>query len=452
MARDENDRPYEGGQGKSLNPELTGDVLSPRWSTDDTDEQPAIQVVGNETYILPPGQGTPQRIGETPRDVLDDPAPPRDLLSGDPRDVLGGSGGSGGYDLGGQSGPHDVLGGHSGAHDVLGSSRDALGGSYETGGAGGSYELGGVGGSYESGGSRDQRTGSLYDELSDSGPHRVRDQDDDNPYLPLDRGYERDRDDDRADDLMDSRADNRADSRADGRADDYDDRDDHDDDRPKRGFLGSGWTDDSGDSYDRRSGGAGEVRRRTRVLLVAAAAVVLVGVGVGWMLTGTSSDDPCAGAQCASAGEVTSPSDEAATEDTPLDEDEEEPVGDPTDSVTDEPTETESATSAPTRQQTRPTREPEAEPTRDRSTAEPTRKPTRAPENTVNDTDDSVSEDAGADGSTSTNNKQRQEEQSSTGDTGGSTSEQPPATTQAPAPTPTQEERRGLFDILFPWA
>ncbi|GAA3100213.1 hypothetical protein [Nonomuraea salmonea] len=89
MARDENDRPYDDGQGRSLNPELmTGDVLSPRWSTDDTDEQPAIQVSGNETYILP---------DTSRRDVLDDP--PRDVLD-DPHDVLG-SGGD----------RHDVLGG-----------------------------------------------------------------------------------------------------------------------------------------------------------------------------------------------------------------------------------------------------------------------------------------------------------------------------------------------------
>ncbi|MDA0638956.1 hypothetical protein OUY22_36570, partial [Nonomuraea sp. MCN248] len=57
MARDDNDRSYDDGQGRPGNPDLTGDVLSPRWSTDDTDEQPAIQVAGNETYILPPAPG-----------------------------------------------------------------------------------------------------------------------------------------------------------------------------------------------------------------------------------------------------------------------------------------------------------------------------------------------------------------------------------------------------------
>lgn len=420
MARDENDRPYEDGQGKSLNPEMTGDVLSPRWSTDDTDEQPAIQVVGNETYILPPDRGTPQLIGEPPRDVLDDPAPARDALAGDP---LLGTPAS--YDLGGQSGPHDVLGSYGSG----GASYDELGG------ASGPLDVAGGVAYDELSAARDARTGASYDELSEphdtrspydeladhSGPHRVED-DDDNPYLPLDRSYARD--------------------------------EDAEEDRPKRGFLGSGWTGDSGDSGDsydgRSSGGEGEVRRRTRVLLVAAVAVVLVGVGAGWMLTGTSSDDPCAGAQCASAGEVTSPSESAAPEDTPVEEATEE-TPDPTDSVTDGPTEPESAIPTPTQGQSRPTREPEsrATPTRDRTTAEPTRKPTREPQSTMNDTADSGGQDDdGSDSSATT--KKRQEE--STSDSGGSTATQPPATTQAPAPTPTEEERKGLFDILFPWA
>ncbi|MFB4265046.1 hypothetical protein ACBJ32_15455 [Nonomuraea sp. GTA35] len=422
MARDENDRPYEDGQGKSLNPEMTGDVLSPRWSTDDTDEQPAIQVVGNETYILPPGRSEPQLIGETPRDVLDDPVPPRDVLSADP--LLGASS----YELGGQSGPHDVLGaagsygssgasydelsGASGPHDVPGGAAyDELSGPHDT--RAGAYD--------ELSGSLDARTGATYDDLADhSGPHRVED-DDDNPYLPLDRSYARD--------------------------------DDQEDERPKRGFLGSGWTDDSGDSHDgRSSGGEGEVRRRTRVLLVAAAAVVLVGVGAGWMLTGTSSDDPCAGVQCASAGEVTSPSESADPAGTPVEEAAEE-TPDPTDSVTDEPTETESANPAPTQEQSRPTREaePRPTPTRDRNTAEPTRKPTREPQGTMNDTADSRGQDDGGSDSSSATNKQ-QESTNDTGDSGDSTATQPPATTQAPAPAPTEEERKGLFDILFPWA
>lgn len=415
MARDENDRPYEGGQGKSLNPEMTGDVLSPRWSTDDTDEQPAIQVVGNETYILPPDRGAltgePQLIGETPRDVLDDPAPP-----------LGGSS----YELGGQSGPHDVLGA-AGSYGSGGAAYDELGGARDVPGGASYDELSGPhdtrAGAYdELSGARDARTGATYDDLADladhSGPHRVQDGDD-NPYLPLDRSYARD--------------------------------DDLEEDRPKRGFLGSGWTDDSGDSHDGRpSGGEGEVRRRTRVLLVAAVAVVLVGVGAGWMLTGTSSDDPCAGVQCASAGEVTSPSESAAPEDTPVEEATEE-TPDPTDSVTDEPTEPESAIPTPAREQSRPTREAEPSPTatRDRTTAEPTRKPTREPQGTMNDTADSRGQDDGGGDSSSGTNKQ----QDSTDDTGDSTpSTQPPATTHAPAPTPTQEERKGLLDILFPWA
>ncbi|NUR88549.1 MAG: hypothetical protein HOY71_31045, partial [Nonomuraea sp.] len=90
---------------------MTGDVLSPRWSTEDTDEQPAIQVSGNETYILPADQGAPQPIGPLAPDLLSGPSGPHDVLggAGGPHDVLGEAGG-----------PHDVLGGASGPHDVLG--------------------------------------------------------------------------------------------------------------------------------------------------------------------------------------------------------------------------------------------------------------------------------------------------------------------------------------------
>nr|SBO99129.1 Rhs element Vgr protein [Nonomuraea gerenzanensis] len=384
---------------------MTGDVLSPRWSTDDTDEQPAIQVVGNETYILPPDRGAltgePQLIGETPRDVLADPAPPHDVLAGDPRDVLGAAPAA--YDLGGQSGPHDVLGG------------------YDPAGASGPHDLRADTYYDEPSGPHEVRAGSPYDELAEhSGPHRVADDDDDNPYLPLDRSYES------------------------GHGDDLDEE------RPKRGFLGSGWTDDSGDSYDgRSSGGEGEVRRRTRVLLVAAVAVVLVGVGAGWMLTGTSSDDPCAGVQCASAGEVTSPSESAAPEEAPVEEPVETP--EPTDSVTDEPSEPESAIPTPTQERARPTREaePRPTPTRQKATTEPTRKATGEPQDTMNDTADSRGQDGGGDDSSSSSSTNKQDD---TGDSGNSTTTQPPAQTQAPAPTPTQEERKGLLDILFPWA
>ncbi|NUR92524.1 MAG: hypothetical protein HOY71_51345 [Nonomuraea sp.] len=203
---------------------MTGDVLSPRWSTEDTDEQPAIQVSGNETYILPAGQGAPQLLDPPPglASVPDDVPPgasgPHSVLGGasGPHDVLGG--------LGSVSGPHDVLGGDSGPHAV------------------------GVGNAFDTaaeGSGRDLHDTQAEEEL---------------PYLPLDQGYEPAGDDGP--------------------------------DRTRRGFLGSGWTEDTGD--DGRSGGSGrsggryggsggfegdrEVRRRTRVLVAAAAAVVLVGV------------------------------------------------------------------------------------------------------------------------------------------------------------------------------
>ncbi|WP_127935112.1 hypothetical protein [Nonomuraea polychroma] len=365
---------------------MTGDVLSPRWSTDDTDEQPAIQVVGNETYILPPDKGSltgdPLLLGDAPRDVLDDvPPTSHDLLSG-PSDP---------QDLGGLSGPHDVLGDHGRSYDVLGDP----GGSHDV--------LGGHSGPHDVLGA----PGDPYDSLSEhSGPHRV---DDSAPYLPLDRGYEPG-------------------------------PDDREEEQTKRGFLGSGWTDDS---HDGRSGGDREVRRRTRKLLVAAAAVVLVGVGAGFMLTGTSSDDPCQGGQCASAGEVTTPTDSAAPEDTPT----EEATPEPDNTDTAEPSDTESENPPGTNQRTRPTREPSSRPTSTTRGGEPTTKPssraTRPPVNQMQDTDT----DTGPQNEQSDSRQQSQP-------TPPQSSSQPPAqqpTTQAPAPTPTQEERKGLLDILFPW-
>lgn len=408
MARDENDRPYEDGQGRSLNPEMTGDVLSPRWSTEDTDEQPAIQVVGNETYILPLDKGGEPQLIEG-RDVLGG----HDVLDDGPHDVLSGSGASGGshdvlvaQDFGGPSGGHDLLGPASGAHDVLG-------------GAGGSHDA------------LDERSGP-HDMLDEpSGPHGVlgepssphRDEDD-SPYLPLDRGYDGGFDDDR------------------------------EEGRSKRGFLGSGWTDDSDDGRSRgRSGygdGEGEVRRRTRKLLVAAAAVVMVGVGAGFLLTGNSSDDPCSAGQCASAGEVSSPSESALPEEeTPY---EEEDTPEPVDSDTSEPEQTEAANpvTPPTRQ-ARTTREPSARPTNTRA-GEPTTKtsvrPTRAPQNRMQGTDEdpTISQRGGTDRTREPETRSTQQQQQ----------QQAPQTqapeTQAPAPTPTKEERKGLLDILFPWA
>ncbi|MBF8190469.1 hypothetical protein ITP53_33100 [Nonomuraea sp. K274] len=394
MARDENDRPYEDGQGRSLNPEMTGDVLSPRWSTEDTDEQPAIQVVGNETYILPIGKSEPQLI-EGPRDVLDDPHDVLGATSG-PRDVSaqGGqhdpSAPSGPHDLSAPGSPYDVLGASSGPHDLLdgpGEQRDLLEGPGE------------------------QR--DVFD--GPSGSHRVADE---NPYLPLDRGYEGDEDDGR-------------------------------EEEPKRGFLGSGW---SGDEHDRDSGGDQEVRRRGRVLLVAAAAVVLLGVGAGWMLTGTSSDDPCAGGQCASAGEVTSPSESADAEEPLPDLPEDEFTDEPTDSVTDGPSEPETETGTPPVGRPQPAQpETSKRPTPTRvgePTAKPSDKATRAPQprSEMKDTDPSQAQvQRPADESA------RQQPENNREDTGQPDTQAPPQT-QAPVPTPTEEERKGLLDILFPWA
>ncbi|MEW9549414.1 hypothetical protein [Nonomuraea sp. NPDC050783] len=360
MARDENDRPYEDGQARSLNPELTGDVLSPRWSNDDTDEQPAVQVSGNETYILPPEPGG---------------------------DVLGGTP---------QAGP--------------------------------------------------------YDELAPSGEAL----EEESPYLPLDRGYEGEHDDRPA--LAGSghdgagQGDGPDDGGHGGGGDDghgggpggpggYDSYDSYgDDDRPRRGFLGSGWTDDSGDGHSGRA--EREVRRRTRTLVLAAVAVVLVGVGAGFLLTGTSSDDPCAGGRCASAGEVRAPSESALPEETPQEEDEQ-PTAEPTEPATTEPGEPGTARSTPSPERARPTREPAARPTRTREeepSARSSARPSRSQEPEARETDD----DPPASVRDSQTERKEQAE-----------TEQPteaPSATEAPDPAPTQEERKGLLDFLFPWA
>ncbi|MCK2217491.1 hypothetical protein MF672_027415 [Actinomadura sp. ATCC 31491] len=370
MVRDENDRPYEDGQARSLNPELTGDVLSPRWSTDDTDEQPAIQVTGNETYILPPDQGAtlPPEAGH---DVLDDlPARP--------------------------------------AGDLLGQGQQA----------------------------------------------------EESPYLPLDRGYDGEYQPERqvdalaeyepdhpsghpsdhlGDDDRAAAAGPAGDDRPASARDSYDAYDSYDDDQPRRGFLGSGWTDDSGDERSGRS--EREVRRRTRTLVMAAVAVVLIGVGAGFVLTGTSSDDPCAAGRCASAGEVTAPSEEAAVPEETPQEEETEPTDEPTAGPTAGPGETAAADPTPAARQPRPTREPAARPTRTRS-EEPAEKtsarPSRSQEPEPSGTDEEP-----------TTVRDSQTEQQRTAD------EQPTeeaSATQAPDPAPTQEERKGLLDFLFPWA
>ncbi|QYC43588.1 hypothetical protein Nocox_30020 [Nonomuraea coxensis DSM 45129] len=341
MVRDENDRPYEDGQGRPVNPDLTGDVLSPRWSTDDTDEQPAIQVPAGETYILPPEPG----------------------------------------------------------HDVL-------------------------------------------DDVPAALPAAGQAQDGEPAYLPLDRAYDGPSDDDRPvsgpdDDGYDGRA-HDAGSYEGGPRDSGPYDIGFDDERPRRGFLGSGWTDEPDD--DGRSGPEREVRRRTRMLVLAAVAVVLIGVGAGFALTGGSSD-PCAGGRCASAGQVSAPADPAVTED----EAAEEETAEPAEEETAGPEESATADPSPTTAPARPTREPAARPTATRSeerATRPSERPSRSQEPETRDTEDQPGtiRDSQTEQRATTEQRTQTEEPS----------EEP--VTQEPEPTPTQEERKGLFDYLFPWA
>ncbi|MEV4284134.1 hypothetical protein AB0K40_01380 [Nonomuraea bangladeshensis] len=375
MVRDENDRPYEDGQGRPVNPDLTGDVLSPRWSTDDTDEQPAIQITpAGETYILPP---------ETGRDVLDDL--PQDTLS------------SAGQGQGVEPAYLPLDRAYDGPSDD-----DRPASAYD-----GDVREGDVHdeGSYGNG-SYDE---SAYDEGSrDSGPHETRAYDGAGSY--------------------------------DGGS--YDDG--LDDERPRRGFLGSGWTDDSEDAgrpgRSEREGREG--RGRTRMLVLAAVAVVVVGVGAGFALTG-GSDDPCADGRCASAGQVSTPLDSAAADD-----EAEEETTEPAEEETTEPAETPTADASPTTTQARPTREPAARPTATRSEepeARPSARPSRSQEPEMRDTDDQ----AGTVRDSQTEQQQRTQSEQRT-EAEEKPTEEP--TTQEPAPTPAQEERKGLFDYLFPWA
>ncbi|MEV4099743.1 hypothetical protein AB0J42_05735 [Nonomuraea sp. NPDC049649] len=379
MARDDNDRPYDDGQAGPVNPDLTGDVLSPRWSTDDTDEQPAIQVSGNETYILPPDNGT----------------------SGDPYQ--------------GESAFQESVYPETGSFAAPAYS-DALSDSYgdqpdprtqradaDTPAYDSPRHLDAEASVYDSPRHADaQADGYAGDEPSD--PRHTGEE----AYLPLDRGYE------------------------------------VQEEEPRRGFLGSGWTDTSSD--DEYGHGDGEVRRRTRLLLAAAAAVVVLGVGAGWMLTGTSSDDPCANGRCASVGDLNTP----AVQDEPEDE---APVEEATDTATPEPTvtEAETPTTAPTTQaRVRPTRtatvepepdpDPEPQPTRTRTRApepdpEPTAKATRAPANDMKHVQPTSEPEP------------RQTEDDTPRDPAGDPAPPDPE----PEPEP-QETRRGIFDILFPWA
>ncbi|MER7501728.1 hypothetical protein AB0L05_34205 [Nonomuraea pusilla] len=428
MARDDNDRPYEDAQGRSRDPEMTGDVLSPRWSTEDTDEQPAIQADGPETYLSGPsgvsgltgaathGDAAPDAYAtgrdvlgashglHNVRDVLDEPAGARDVLD-EPGGTLPAGpvapGGGTGTGASGEAGVTLGLDGAASGADGLA----ALTGLGTTTGADG-FSIGGLGAAT---GPQEPAAGADGQGMADAAGDRSG-EDDDLAYLPLYRGYEA----------------------QDGEKDD--EKDGEQADEPRRGFLGSGWTDDADAPEPRR----GERRRRGRVLLVAAAAVVLVG-GAGWLLTGTSSDDPCAGRTCASAGEVTTPSEPPLTEE-PV-EDDSEPV------VSDTPPAT-SETPAPSATVTRarPTRTPEARPTPTR-TVRPTTRPTSGPATREPQGDLA---DTGTDGQEQQGQPQEQKaskepeaQQPSSGP------EQPPAS--QPAPTPS-ESQKGLFDILFPWA
>lgn len=381
MARDENDRPYEEGQGRSLDPELTGDVLSPRWSTDDTDEQPAIVVSGSETYVMPL-DGGPAEPYVPPQDALDTSYPAVDGVDGSAH----------GY-LGAEAAPQAEAGGYADSDS-------------------GSHRLQDGAVPYADSGPHRVEDGPVSYADSDSGAHLVQDGhadslDDgaghgdphDPAYLPLDKGY--------------------GDEAA---------------GETRRGFLGSGWTDVDDDRHARDK----EVRRRTKVLVAGAAAVVLLGMGAGWMLTGTSSDDPCRGSQCASAGQVSEPPAES-----PAPEDPEGAVDDSTGAPTTEPTASQTTAPTPTAVRARATRTPTPRVTGTRAVTEPTARPTRRatqePE-VVEETGTERRQDA-----TGAPEPQETERQEPT------TQPTAPAT-QAPAPSPTKSDGGGLLDILFPWA
>lgn len=257
MSRDENDRPYEAGSPQR---DLTGDVLSDRWTPDsaDTDEQPAVVV--EDTPALPV-TGAIHAIPVDRPVEADDRYQPRDESAETP------------------------------AQGYLASDDALLAQGYRPAGEQGAGEA---------------------------------------RYLPLDLGYEADADE------------------------------------PSRGFLGSGWTE------EQEAGG--EVRRRTKVLLVGAAAVVLVGAMGGWLLSGSSSDGACAGAGCASIGQVAPSISEA-----PL------PEPEPTEAepeLTPEASATESETPDPVVDPPRATRTPtpRATPTR---IGTPTRQATAKPQETL---------------------------------------------------------------------
>ncbi|MEU7747296.1 hypothetical protein [Nonomuraea sp. NPDC049158] len=385
MARDENDRPYEDGQGRSANPELTGDVLSPRWSTDDTDEQPAIVVSGNETYILPPDKGAPELYIPPAEGQHRATGAEGELYTGDPASgpFYGDSLYSGGdqlYTGDAPSGP--LYTGDQPSGPLY--SGDTQGEPLYTGDTGVPLYTG------------DAQSGPLYTGDAPSGPLYTGDQPSD-AYLPIDKSYGSSYDDDEPAE-------------------------------PKRGFLGSGWTDGS-QGGGHQAEGDKEVRRRTKVLLMAAVAVVVLGAGAGWMLTGTSSDDPCQSGKCASAEQVSAPA-ASPTEAEPSDTEE---ATDPTESDSPEPTASATAAPSPTAARVRPSRTPSPRATRTRigePTAKPSTRATRTTQGTIKDTD------------TGTTQKQATQDPETS---------QPTQAVQTVAPPVPTETKKGLFDILFPW-
>ncbi|MFI6386311.1 hypothetical protein [Nonomuraea sp. NPDC050540] len=383
---------------------MTGDVLSDRWETDaaDTDEQPAV--VLSETYHLPGDPGTPGERSETyhlpepdalvHQDILldqsalkshPDPADPLDLNTGADHGldrpagtaydaVAGYDSGTPGYEPGTAYEPGTGYEAGTGFESGTG---------YEAGTAG--YEAGTTGPGYDAG-----AAGAGYDAVA--GPDGDRDENEPG-YLPLDKSYERPFG--------------------------------GDDDEPRRGFLGSGWS-----GSDEQDQGQGEVRRRTKMLIVAAAAIVVIGVGAGWMLTGSGSE-PCSGAQCSSAGQVSTPV-------APPAEETEDPADQPIE-ATPEPDMSESVTPTPTVSRARATRTPapRATPTRDADpTPKATSKGTRAP-----DPKDPVTDNA---------NDPEQPRATEAPSAKQTTQPAQAPTTAAPVPAPTESKKPGgLLDWLF---
>lgn len=389
MSRDENDRSYEDGQSRPLNPELTGDVLSPRYSNDDTDEQPAIVVSGNETYIMPSDGAPLERY--PPQDAAT-PYPSEGTSSYAPQDGTAQHADA----LYSDAQHADAL--HADALDGDAPYVDALYGDAQHGNAGyGEIEGGAHRADGEQAGYADADSGSHR--LQDTGPLQDADDYGDPAYLPLDKGYETSADDE--------------------------------DGEPRRGFLGSGWTDANQENPADK-----EVRRRTKLLVAAAAAVVVLGAGAGWMLTGTSSDDPCATDRCASAGRVSAPPTSAV----PDPEDTGEAADEPDESATPEPSTSSTVAPTPTAARVRVSRTPEPRVTRTRAVEPTTRATGRASRQPTTVDDAATTRDDDVEAKTS---------EQPTAPV--ATTQAPPATTQAPAPAPS-ETQKGLFDILFPWS